>query len=695
MLKMPLLCTMSFMRFRLVLFIFFFMLPSAFSNLEKMQKFQHKTKIMFPESQKLQGIKHIPLEMAQFYLAMGISEYWHCAKENDPQSCGEYLQMMSDPISHLGFVFFMVASRKVTHLSVKSRISAPFANYLGLASGLLVQTVFEEIYRHPDMQSFLNARYIEDSDERLQVRKDSLSSLFDKTFGDKQWYADKFPLISSLLISAGLSPVLVRSAYILGKGSYEALKKIVGAKKFQKIDRALNKQGTSLAKFKRRISVQGIRIITSKGKTSSLAPVIYMGEYLVTTITFLELDKIIHKQISSLWSKATARWKLKDGLNELHNNLNKSPDKVADSLKNLETLWDDYRLALSEKSFATYARHIGSLGDMETKSQKIYHYYSWLARGMDRTSDEWIKNENDWHAPGYDLFSFQSTIDENLQNEEDHYINKLFCGPTLEDALEFQVDYSGIPIPFMRVKLNEYRRLRSRMGDDLKLKSYSLSPYKIVDFNGVCESDLEPVRGKKIEKFYTDTARQLDQLVEYFCPVSKVGEQFELIETIEKKGVCLKRLKDYKRYLLKNVIDQNQLLSRVYEDFSNKIPDLLGLFKVQKIRRYEKALQDELKLSLGESSKTIFYSHRPKESVLSSYDNELLYWEKLKRRHPKFSSEIASIIELTEKERESAIKLKEYIDKDLEMRDPSDFAGQQMFEDKSLWEQFWEGLVIQ
>ena len=222
--------------FKLVLCLFV-LSHYAFGNQSKMNSFTSKTKLMFPDSYKQQSLKHIPLEMAQFYLAMGVSEYWHCVQKDEPQSCTDYLQMMSDPISHLGFVFFMITSRSVTEMGIKSKITAPFASYLGLASGLLVQTVFEEIYRHPNMETYLNSRYIEDPVQRTKIRKEALSELYETTFGSQEWYIEKFPLVSSLLLAAGFSPMIVKSAYTVSAGSYGLLKKIIGAKKFQKFDK--------------------------------------------------------------------------------------------------------------------------------------------------------------------------------------------------------------------------------------------------------------------------------------------------------------------------------------------------------------------------------------------------------------------------------------------------------------------------
>lgn len=680
-----------------------------------MENFSNKTKLLIPDHQRFHSVKHIPLEMAQFYLAMGISEYWHCSQNDNPLSCSEYLEMLSDPISHLGFTFFMMASRKVTTLGLQSKITAPLASYLGLASGMLVQTVFEEIYRHPDMQDFLHSRYIPDPIERSERRNKAISSLYDKTFGDKKWYVEKIPLISSLLLAAGFSPLIVKSAYTINKAGYSLLKKVIGAEKFQKLDQFFNKQSKGLSRFKRRVSIKGIKVLTYKGKTTSLAPVIYLGEYLIGTITFLELHHIIDGYLSQYWSTYQGRSKLKDTLADVEKNLSQSIDETdeefelsltrkideskIDALKEniikLENEWDNYRLALSEKSFSIYARQINSFDKMDKSTQKIFNYYGWIARGLDRSEDEWIKNEKDWHKPSFDLFSFDSTIQEELSQEENSNLNEMFCGRSIDEALEFKIDYSGIPIPFTKVTFSAYKTLRSKIGRKIKLTSYELHPYKIIDYPGTCEKDLKKRDGSPIHIINDKDIKNIDLQLSYICPIHMIEDSFVMEEKELKKKDCLEVQKKYRRFLISSAFNKQEVMTKIYEDFTEVLPDLLGLFKTQQIRRYEKSLQAKITQTLGENKNVNEFSAETKDSIIGSYQNELIYWNSLTNQYPQLAAMISPIIETTEKELQSALSLKDYISKNIETRDPSELTSENLFEEQTTWEGFWKGLIIQ
>lgn len=686
------------MKLRILIILFFTL--NIFANTEQIQRFSAKTKLLYPNSPQFHSINHIPLEMAQFYLALGVSEYWHCAQNDDPLSCSEYLQMMSDPISHLGFVFFMVASRQVTELGLKSKITAPLANYLGLASGMLVQTVFEEIYRHPDMQIFLKSRYIEDEKERNEVRKKALQRLYDKTFNDQEWYLQKFPLISSLLLAAGFSPLIVKSTYTISSSSYSLLKKIFGPTKFKKLDSFFSTQKNGLNKLKRRISVKGVKIVLNKGKTTKLAPIIYAGEYLIGTITFLELHHIIDDYISEFWREYRSKKLVKKEIENLEKELSKNQEdkkKILLKIQSLKELWDNYRLAISEKAFSAYARHIGDLNQMESSSENVFFYYTWLGRGMNSEDPEWLENKNDWHAPLYDLFSFDSTVQENIKIEQDHYIYQLFCGKPLKESIEFTLDYSGIPIPFAKFTLDEYKKIRSRIGDEFKLKSYNLQPYKIIDYPYTCEKDLKRLDGKPIVIFSTNhnsNVARFDMNLEYLCPIHLNENNFLLKEKPMSKRSCLYTLDLYRKYLLKNAIDKNKLLSKIYDDFSIKIPDFLKMFKTQKLRRYENALQEDLEDALGKNMDAFHFSYELRSSVLDSYKNELLYWSQLNNKYPKFKDVLNEIIQITTKEHEAAKSLKVYIGKNVNARDPDQYHDENPFEEKSTWENFWKEIII-
>lgn len=676
-----------------------FLLFVTLSAFAQVDKFAKRTKLILPSSYAAQSIQHIPLEMAQFYLALGVSEYWHCSKNDDPLSCSEYLQMMSDPISHLGFVFFMVASRSISEVGIKSKLNPQFAGYLGLASGMLVQTVFEEIYRHPDMQDFLRTRYIAEGEQRMKIRKESISRLYASTFGDKEWYAEKIPLISSLLLAAGFSPVLVKSAYKINSVSYRMLKKIIGAEKFQKMDSFFSKQGKSVAKLKRRISVKGIKVVFNKGKTTRFAPVIYLGEYLIGTITFLELHHIIDAQVSKYWREYRAKKGLTMALNNFKSSLQApllSEKEAIRHIKLVEEFWDNYRLALSETSFSLYARHTGHLDKMERSKEKVFKYYVWLARGADENDLEWIANENQWHAPSYDLLSFKSTIKKNIEQEKHYYINEMFCGAAIEDTIEFRVDYSGIPVPFAKVSLKEYRKLRDFLGNKLKLQSYDVNPYRAINFPGVCEKDLTTLKGKAIRVFSHEKSdiSRYDMRSKYFCPISFDQGAFVLKKVKLIKRDCLKLQQQYREHLLKHEFDHRILLSKIYEDFSERVPNLLGLFKTQKIRRYEKALQAKIKTALGDQNSVPNFTQTLKTTILASYKNELHYWQSLSEDFPQLKKVILEVIKTTKKEQKAAQDLKDYIEQDMRTRDPGLFHGEFDFTEKTIWEDFWKGLIL-
>ena len=680
-------------------FICFSLLSSAKSPQTEQIRFMSKAEFFIPQHSKNQSIKHIPLEMAQFYLALGVSEYWHCIQDDDPLACTDYLEMMSDPISHLGFTMFMVASRNVTHLGMKSRITAPLASYLGLASGMLVQTVFEEIYRHPDMQDFLKTRYIEDDSQRKLKRNESLKSLYAKTFGDKNWYLDKFPLISSLLLAAGFSPVIVKSIYALNNMSYRALKKVLGNKRFKKVDRFLQKQSKALKKLKRRIAVSGIKIVTQRGKTSQLAPVIYIGEYLVGTITFLELHHIIDRHLSHFWTTTKAQSKLEDSLDKVENQIFDSMwdndyEKLSQSIKELEAQWDDYRLAITERSFSVYARHIGSLSKMEQSMNQVFQYYSWLARGLDRQDESWIKNESDWHEPAYDLFKLNYFTQKNLRNEEDEKIQKLFCGPSLSDAITFQLDYSGVPIPFAKITLTEYQELKKTIGEKLKLRSFQITPYKIIDYPNTCQTSLRNLNGGAyVPHDLSDDLNDLEMHLDFICPIQFQNGNFIEEEIIQKKKTCMQTMQGYRRFILKNMANRDALLSRIYDDFSTEIPIRLGIFKTQKIKRYERALQKDLLNSLGDEN-NFDISEKIQDEVLASYQNEIHYWNRLSSQNEEMAQIISPILALTIKENESAIRLKNYLLKNMSARDPSEMESNNLFSEESTWESYWSGLII-
>ena len=98
--------------------------------------------------------------------------------------------------------------------ALKGRISPGMAGYLGLATGMMAQGIFTDIYYHPTVRAYFSAMKISDPVKREKAKKDAKNAMWKSfTQGSGKYLFNKIPHVGGLLGAAFLSHQTTKMIY--------------------------------------------------------------------------------------------------------------------------------------------------------------------------------------------------------------------------------------------------------------------------------------------------------------------------------------------------------------------------------------------------------------------------------------------------------------------------------------------------
>ncbi|MBT6325068.1 MAG: hypothetical protein HOJ35_03805, partial [Bdellovibrionales bacterium] len=389
------------------------------------------------------------LEMAKFYMAVAAVDFTKCVLNNDPTQCIAFIESLKDPAGHVGFALFMKSNHltvEYAHIISRGKINPALASYLGLASGMMAQTIFQEIYYHPRVQELFRVNRIESKEKRIAERKKVLNLLWkDFIDGSGSYLFNKIPNVLGLV---GTAYIAHQSTSLLGKG----LGKSKSAVKFvfnEKTSSTIIKYGKNLAK-QRNLARAGIKFVWNGSKFLRIHPVVAVGSVFVETVIFLLWAPVVEGFVVKQWDRSKSLTNIKDAEKDLNLVMenNEHPEIIRLWGRKTIRAFDEFRKTIMHNVELIKARHSQSIHNVDTELQKTIYYYGWLASGMDRDSKFWKDNQLEFHAP--DLVG---GINESTRMAE-HF----FCGKNNLDAVERKIDVGGLVVPFSYDFVHQFDR---------------------------------------------------------------------------------------------------------------------------------------------------------------------------------------------------------------------------------------------
>ena len=100
--------------------------------------------------------KHLKLIAEWVFLSMETTTYNEgmdrdIVMQSDGTLCDTFVESLKDPISHIGFAIFMKSNHmtmEMVQIISRGKITPGIAGYLGLASGMMAQSIFHDLYYH-------------------------------------------------------------------------------------------------------------------------------------------------------------------------------------------------------------------------------------------------------------------------------------------------------------------------------------------------------------------------------------------------------------------------------------------------------------------------------------------------------------------------------------------------------------------
>ena len=370
-------------------------------------------------------------DMANFYLAVGVTEAWKCFSSRDPTYCKQYIEELKEPSGHVGFVLFMLASgytsKKLLPLIGHRAGGKMAASFLGMSAGALVNDVFADFANHPLTEQLLETSKITDPLERKKKRSELLKKLFAETFGNKEWALDKIPSIASLLAAAGLSHA-TSSALRL----------------------AATKSRAKIPLLRPRVkSCRELFLRTAAGMPLSDPPGFFLrrGERMLDLLIFLGWAGVLDSPISDLWDSSKISRKLSKSRLQLTKELedyiaNPSPEKMTlfvKTLKERASLHDRKRHHKMLSVEAVRNRHLDEMTRFDQAVAKPYSFYQWFLSGFNENHPTWQSIQTLWYS--------DKTKPSDIKKEIEKHLRGFFCGKDPSHSFRKPVDLHGVPVP--------------------------------------------------------------------------------------------------------------------------------------------------------------------------------------------------------------------------------------------------------
>jgi hypothetical protein len=434
------------------------------------------------------SFKAMTLDMAKFYWAVAAVEFTHCLTSNDSTRCTQFMESLKDPIGHIGFALFM----KTNHMTVdfvqvmsRNRINPGIASYLGLAAGMMAQSVFQDIYYHRKVQELFRVMKISDPTRRASERKRVLNELWvDFKQNSGKYLFDKIPNVLGLLGSAYVSHKTVEALGHIFTRSSRLVKFVFDPQ----TARTIIRYGAGLVRQRQMIKA-GFRLAWKGGRLVRVHPVVAIGSYMVETIVFLIWAPIIEEAAVKHWDRANALIDMSRGKSALEEAMEagESQDSVREKAAKVAAAYDRFRQSIMSKAEITKMRHLIAIQEVDKEFQKMLLYYEWLIQGMDRESDLYTLNEMEFHESGL----------INSINEAADFAEGFFCGQSPNDAVERTVDVNGLPAPFswsydysFDANRTYYENSQANASSWVNTTGIKLKPFKVHHIAGLCTSEL-------------------------------------------------------------------------------------------------------------------------------------------------------------------------------------------------------------
>lgn len=609
------------------------------------------------------------LEMAKFYMAVAAVDFTKCILKNDPTQCQAFIESLKDPAGHVGFALFMKSNHltvEYAHIISRGKINPALASYLGLASGMMVQSIFQEIYYHPRVQELFRVNRIENKKERIAERKRVLNLLWkDFIDGSGSYLFNKIPNVLGLV---GTAYVAHQSTRFVGKG----LGKSKSAVKFvfnKKTSSTIIKYGKNLAK-QRNLARAGIKFVWNGSKFLRIHPVVAVGSVFVETVIFLLWAPVVEGFVVKQWDRSKALGNIKDAEKDLNLVMLNNEHQDIIRLWGRKTIraFDEFRNTIMHDVQLIKARHTDSIQKVDIELQKTIYYYGWLASGMDRESIFWKDNQLDFHSPDLVGGINQST------GMAEHF----FCGDNHLDAVERKIDIGGMVVPFSYEFIHHFDKNKTyyeNMLDNIgtiKPIGIELSPFKVYNVVGLCEKELKQ----------SNWNRRVGPYDKILCPVNYNlrSKRIEWKWDIKQGTVCRIDMQYSRHHILRTGRYKGRnIRDDLNYELDTKLADIMEKVWTQRdimILRYEKSIRESLLEALsgrdveiiehdgisieGDVEETSFFRRTMPLGLIPNYQFEINYWYGKMHRFPKYTKVFMDFMREAQRKKQMAETIFEY-----------------------------------
>ena len=460
-------------------------------------------------------------EMAKFYMAVAFLEYSKCLRSGDAVSCSQFIESLKDPIGHIGFALFMKANHMTIDLAQvisRGKINPGMVSYLGLAGGMMAQTVFQDMYYHPLTQELLKNGSTKDPELRRKNRKIILNKMW-KTITSEggSYLIEKIPHVAGLLGAAYLSH---KTMALTGYTSSKFGKVLTRFKPTSSMGKMLITFGEHMGATKS-VSVTASKVVLrwadaaiaakrfKKGaRLLRLNPYVALAGYAIDTVVFLMWAPIVEDYLVQKWDQRKTKKEILTTNKSLNTSIRAGdkPSVILEKAKKMATAFDHYRETIMHKANNTKMRHLMEINKIDKSLNRLLMYYAWLVKGGDREDPIYVANESNWH---------EDFIVDQINESTDH-IEAMFCGPTAEDSVLRTISYRGIPVPGtydFDDNRTYYQNTMANMSTEKPTGVVFKKP-SVVTFYGTCNRDMTTVDGEYVNLF---THGNYEDVI---CPVS-------------------------------------------------------------------------------------------------------------------------------------------------------------------------------
>ena len=478
--------------------------------LENPERYQEKVK----DISVLRSAGVMTAEMAKFYFVVAGMNFTKCYYESDSTICNQFIESMKDPVGHIGFAIFMKANHLTVDLAqmkaLKGRITPGMAGYLGLAAGMMAQTVFTDIYYHPTVKAYFDTFNIKNEKARNKAKKAAMNAMWKSfTEGSGQYFFDKIPHVAGLLGAAYLSHKTVQ---LLGKVLNFGGSRVVHFGHNSKKTASVIRFGKNL-KNHYKLAKTGIKYVWNGTKMVRINPVVAIGSYVVETAIFLAWAPVVEDFLVGHWDRNFAINKVIDTKKALSKAViwQKSDKVLEKAAKEFAHAMDEYRGTILHSANLTKMNYLNAIYKTTEDLNRINFYYGWLIDGMDREDESFVQNSYKFH---------KDNIIHEI-NETSDMAEAFFCGKSPKNAVFRELESHGFPLPssysfdYTPAEGNEthFEVMEKNRPTSTYPTGIVVKPFKVIHYNDLCDSDIKDLDGTPVNLW---TTGNYDKVI---CPV--------------------------------------------------------------------------------------------------------------------------------------------------------------------------------